>query len=208
MTTMAPPLAPAPPVMVTPAPPATGPEHYRFGMAEYLRMMELGIIPEGTKTELIYGEIFNNMGQNDQHGIAVEQSIRLLTGLIPAPLAIRCQLPLVLAVNIPEPDIVVCTSIAQRKGKHPTAADAYLVVEVSDSTLSFDRTTKVGLYAENAIPEYWIVNLPDDSVEVHTLPDAAGRTYASRVVYGRGQSVPLLVAGQAFGPVPVDALLP
>ncbi len=207
MTTLMVPLAPASPAMM-PAPSSARPIPYRFGVAEYTRMIELGIITEGLKTELIYGEIFNNMGQSDHHGVAVEESNRLLMGIIPSPLAVRGRLPLVLATNIPEPDLVVCTPAKQRNGKHPTASDAYLVVEVSDSSLAFDRTTKLELYAANNIPEYWIVNLPDDCVEVHAQPDAGRRTYTSRIVYDRNHSVPLVVAGQPFGPVPVDALLP
>ena len=95
-----------------------------------------------------------------------------------------------------------------RDDDHPAAADVYLLIEVSDSNLVGDRTTKLELYVENGIVEYWIVNLPDDCVEVYTRPAAAEPRYDSKVVYGRGQSVPLAIAGLAPANIPVDSLLP
>ena len=96
----------------------------------------------------------------------------------------------------------------QRGGRHPNPSETFLVVEVSDSSLAGDRSEKLELFAANGIVEYWIVNLPDECVEVHTRPVASEQRYDSRVVYSRGQNVPLAIAGLAPQAIPVDALLP
>jgi Uma2 family endonuclease len=62
---------------------------------------------------------------------------------------------------------------------HPRPADVYLLVEVSDSTLSKDRTIKLPLYAAHGIPELWIVNLLDKQIEVYTEPH--GNDYLTRI---------------------------
>ena len=199
MTTMAPPMKSAVPIPVWPMP-------HRFTVAEYERMGELGLIPE--KTELIRGEVIDKMPQGKHHSRCVDRLNRLLTVLFPLPMTVRVQSPVVLADSEPEPDFSISTPSESRNDDHPAAADIYLLIEVSDSTLAGDRTTKLKLYAENSIPEYWIVNLPDDCVEVYTRPVAAELRYDSKVVFSRGQSIPLTVAGLAPQAIPVDALLP
>ena len=82
---------------------------------------------------------------------------------------------------MPETDFSISTPSENRDDDHPSAADVYLLIEVSDSTLVGDRTTKLELYAENGIVEYWIVNLSDDCVEVYIRPAAAELRYDSKV---------------------------
>ena len=201
MTTMAPPL----PMRFTPH---TKSSPHLFSVDEYYRMITAGILNEGSKVELIRGEVVDNMSQGDSHSLCLELLTRLLLGLIPLPVSVRCQSPIALGNSLPEPDFTVCTSAKQRGGKHPTAPDVYIVIELSDSSLDKDRTTKLELYAENGLAEYWIVNLPDDCVEVYTQPDAANLRYAMRVIYSRTQSVPVKFGGQDFGALLVDSLLP
>ena len=190
--------------MTTLAPPLR--KTLRLTVDEYERMGELGLIPE--KTELIRGEVVDKMPQGKAHSRCLDRLYRLLTGLFPLPTTVRAQSPVVLADSEPEPDLSISTPSESRNDDHPTAADLYLVIEVSDSTLAGDRTTKLRLYAENGIPEYWIVNLPDDCVEVYTRPVAAEQRYDAKAVYSRGQSVPLNPAGLAAQTVPVDSILP
>ncbi len=195
----------APPLKSTVSLPAW-PMHHRFTVAEYERMGELGLIPE--KTELIRGEVIDKMPQGKDHSRCLDRLMRVLIGLIALPTTVRCQSPVVLTDSMPEPDFSISTPSETRDDEHPAAADIYLLIEVSDSTLTGDRTIKLMLYAENNIPEYWIVSLPDDCVEVYKQPVAAEQRYDSRVVYGRGQSVPLAIAGLAPVSVAVDSILP
>jgi len=179
---------------------------HRFTIAEYDRMGELGLLPE--RTELIRGEVIDKMPHGDPHSMCLELLYRLLVGLLPMPICVRCQSPVLMADSAPEPDFSISTPTSSRSGRRPTADDVYILIEVSDSTLAGDRTTKLELYAENGIVEYWIINLPDDCVEVYTRPIAAELRYEGKAVYSRGQSVPLNVAGLAAQAIPVDSLLP
>ena len=180
----------------------------RFSPAEYGLMIEAGILPPGAKYELIHGEVEDVMGQGDLHAVCIEMLGQLLVEILAGSAAVRGQCPLALSGSTPEPDFVVCPPIKRRGARHPVAAEAFLVIEVSDSSLAYDRTTKLALYAGGGVAEYWIINLSDDCVEVHTQPDAACGTYASRIVYRRNQSLTFTIGTQNSGPVPVDALLP
>lgn len=71
----------------------------------------------------------------------------------------------------PEPDIVAAAyrKDSYRSG-HPTPSEVSLIIEVADSSLEYDRSTKKELYAGAGIPEYWIVNIPDRQLEVFRQP--------------------------------------
>ena len=80
-----------------------------------------------------------------------------------------------------------------------------LIIEVSDTTLRADRL-KARLYAAAGVPNYWIINLVDRQVEVHTDPSPNG--YRSRVVLGPDRSVPVVIEGVEVGRIPVADILP
>jgi Uma2 family endonuclease len=138
-------------------------------------MLDTGILEEGEKAELIDGLIthegmIDRMTQNSHHtmsSILVEDELRLIC---PTTMRVRAGKPLSLINGSePEPDVfIVSGSARDYPGGHPTTA--LLVVEVSDASLRYDRTKKASLYASAGIPEYWIVNLQDRSVEVHREP--------------------------------------
>ena len=77
--------------------------------------------------------------------------------------------------------------MSRRSAQHPRPAEVILVVEVSDSTLKYDRDLKLPLYAEAEIAEVWIVNLPNKIVEVHTKPKFG--LYQLVKIYNRGETV-------------------
>ena len=80
--------------------------------------------------------------------------------------------------NLPQPDVMLVAGPEKVYVDHPRPADVYLLVEVSDSTLTKDRTIKLPLYAAHGIPELWIVNLVDQQIEVYTEPH--GEEYLTR----------------------------
>jgi Uma2 family endonuclease len=84
---------------------------------------------------------------------------------------------------------------------HPSPNEIILLVEVSDSTLSFDRAIKLPLYAKAAIPEVWIINLQEDQIEVHNLPSDKG--YAQIRVFRPGDNIP----HELLGMLEVDKIL-
>ena len=89
----------------------------------------------------------------------------------------------------PEPDYAIINreTYASRTG-NPEPADILLVVEVADSSLEYDREVKAPLYATAGLPEYWIVNLRHDQVEVYTQPNPATGVYDSIQRFGRGKT--------------------
>ena len=91
----------------------------------------------------------------------------------------------------------------------PNAADFGIVIEVSDSSLDFDRRDKGRIYAHAGILVYWIVNVADRQIEVYTNPDPAANPpeYTASAIYLPGQSVPLVLDGIAVGAIPVSEFI-
>jgi Uma2 family endonuclease len=150
---------------------STDPVRKRWTRAELLGATEAGVFRPGARLELIGGEVLERMTpQKSPHATAVRKCERALARVFTSGADVRGQLPLALGdYDEPEPDVaVVPGKIEDYRDEHPTSA--YLVVEVSDSTLKFDRGPKASLYARAGIPEYWIVNLRDEVLEVHRDP--------------------------------------
>lgn len=123
------------------------------------------------------------------HASAVRRTEKACQRLFGDGFDVRCQLPLALGGrNEPLPDIAVVAGSAEDfDDEHPTTA--VLVVEVPDSTLRYDRTTKASLYARAGIPEYWILDLVDRTLEVHRAPQV-DRTQPLRYGYASVEIVP------------------
>src|SRR5205823_4739050 len=147
---------------------------------------ENGVIQEDGKFELIGGELaeegmIDRMAQGEAHVVAVGLVMDSLVALSFPNSHVRVQaaLPIGAASN-PEPD--VCLAPGDRRSFDPLQPHApLLVVEVSDSTLRYDRTTKASLYASGGIADYWIVNLPGRVVVVFREPVAdAGKPFGFR----------------------------
>ncbi len=137
-------------------------------------MISGGVFHPESKLELIDGEIYDVSPQSSRHATAirlVEDALRRVYG---SGFDVRVQLPAALdASSEPEPDVAVVEGGPRDyRDAHPTTA--LLTVEVSDTSLAFDRATKQTVYARNGIPEYWIVNLIDLRVEVYRQPEVDG----------------------------------
>lgn len=181
---------------------------HRFSVDEYERMVELGLVPQSRNVEFIRGEVVQKMPHGELHDTSVEFLNEAFYEALNRTVTIRCQSAIRLDDSEPEPDIVVCVRSRQRGGRHPVPTEIYLVIEVADSSLDGDGTDKLELFAANGIAEYWIVNIPDDCIEVYTRPLTTEMRYDSKVVYGRGQSVPLNVIGLAPSSIAVNSVLP
>jgi Uma2 family endonuclease len=178
---------------------------------EYYRMAEAGVFRPGERVELIGGKIVTMSPQNSPHFTAiclVEDGLRAIFG---TGYVVRVQGPLdVSPSSQPEPDIaVVQGSVRDYASAHPTTA--LLVVEVAESSLSFDRGEKTSLYASADIPEYWVVNLQDNRLEVYRDPvpttgQPYGYGYQSCTHYFAADAVIPLAA--PHGTIKVAALLP
>ncbi len=178
---------------------------------EFQRAYDLGAFGFEARLELIEGDLFRKASQGAAHAWVICAMTEALRGLFPSGHDVRCRLPLILGPRSkPEPDLAVVTgSFNDYKQAHPTTDT--LVVEVSDTTLAMDRSTKAALYARAGIEDYWIVNLPDGVLEVHRQPAAMadqplGHHYRSIIRLTPTDTVSPL--GRPDAAVAVSSLLP
>jgi hypothetical protein len=183
----------------------------RFTVPEYHQMIQAGILTENDPVELIEGWIVPKMRHNPPHDATVDQAQEILQRSLPPGWRVRVQSAITTAESEPEPDLVVTPGPASRYAtRHPEPHEIALVVEVADSSLSFDRGDKCRSYARAAIICYWIVDLIHRRVEVYTDPTGptAAPSYRQHTDYGTADSLPLIVAGQQVALIPVADLLP
>jgi Uma2 family endonuclease len=141
-----------------------------WSKSEYYRLGELGFFA-GEKAELLAGAIMVTSPQNSPHYVALDRVAEVLRLSLGPAVWVRAQGPLDLGLVIePEPDVSVVAGSRDDYPTHPTTA--LLVVEVSDSTLAYDRRGKASLYASGGIADYWIVNLVDNQLEIRRTPIA------------------------------------
>ena len=182
------------------------PVESRYTTQAYFDLVAAGIMRPEDRVELLEGVIIARSPQNPPHAAATSLVDRALREAIGRRAAIRVQLPLLAGpYSAPEPDVaVVPGGESDYYDAHPSTA--LLVVEVADSSLVQDRLTKAAVYATAGIPEYWLVNLRDDCVEVFRVPDPAARRYAEKHLAHRGERLDLVAIAEAS--VAVADILP
>jgi len=165
---------------------------------QYHAMMKAGILREGAPIELIDGLLVQKdrrdarnptMTVGTLHSLAVTKLAHILSTLIAGhPFHVRSQQPATVSeVDEPEPDIaVVHGAFDDFRARHPGPADVALVIEVADSSLTYDRTTKQRLYAVAGIPQYWIVDLTTNQIEVYERPNPSREQYESAARFRAG----------------------
>jgi Uma2 family endonuclease len=181
----------------------------RFSRREVDRMQELGII-DGQRCELIDGELIDKMGQNPPHAQAIRKLFSWLVSLF-GPLQLQMQLPIEVKPadsewSLPEPDVAVLAEGASGDyGKrHPRGDELLLVVEVADTSLRQDLTTKRDLYARAAVAEYWVLDLQSRCLVVHRRP--AQDEYGETVILAEGDAA--ACESRPGQTIPVRDLLP
>ncbi len=144
----------------------------RFSIAEYHRLGELGFFAPDERIELIRGELIIKAAKSTFHSVCNSLLLGELCALARKKAIVRGQEPIILSNNSePEPDVVIARNRSDNYlSSHPEPADILLVIEVSDSTLKYDQRTKLSLYAEAGIANYWIFNLVDNQLEMHSEP--------------------------------------
>lgn len=176
------------------------PATWRWNKKLYYQMAEMGWFQD-KRVELIEGEIIEMSPIGSGHWAAVNLASRRLQEVFGEGFVVSVQSSLDLGPSSElMPDIAVVPGSARDYvGALPKTA--VLVVEVADTSLAYDRTTKADLYAGAGIPEYWIVNLAERQVEVYRQPSArpanAGNTYANRTMYKDDALLAPLAALQA-----------
>lgn len=152
---------------------------HRITVEQYHQMQDNGALRKEDRCELIRGFLVEKPINNPPHASAISRVMKQLMTLLGMDAVIRIQLPITLSDSEPEPDAVLAAGTDDDYNtRHPGPDDVLFLVEVSDSTLAFDRTVKLPLYAEAGIPQYWIINVADKSIEVYAQ-SAAARTPAT-----------------------------
>jgi Uma2 family endonuclease len=178
------------------------PEPHLWTRDEYYQMSEMGLFLE-CRVQLIEGEILEMPAQKNFHALAIgltHEALRLAFG---GGYWIRVQMSLDLSpLSVPDPDLAVVLGNMRdhRTVNNPTTAR--LIVEVSETTLAFDRRRKASLYARVGIADYWIVNLVDRQLEVYRtpVPDSSqryGYGYADKTILTANDFVSPLAASHA-----------
>jgi len=188
-----------------PAPTNPGPDA-RYTSERYFRLVSEGVLEPDDRLELLEGVIVAMAPQGTRHAAVTSGVSEALAEAIGQRAAIRVQMPFLAGrYSVPEPDVAVVPGRWQDYlDRYPTAA--FLVVEVADTSLLQDRITKAEIYAAADIPEYWLVNLRDERIEIFRLPDRGSRKYTVTSVAVRGERIALSALPDAS--VAVDDLLP
>jgi len=147
-----------------------------FTIDEYHRMIESGILSEDDRVELVEGEIIEMAAKGSRHAACVTRITDLFYRYARQSAIIRVQDPVRIGSSSElEPDVALLRLRDDLyANSHPDGNDVLLIVEVSDTTIGYDRGVKLGLYAQANVPEVWIVNLADKVIEVYSQPEGGG----------------------------------
>ena len=158
----------------------------RFSVKEYYLMADAGILSPRDRVELIDGEIVQMAPIGSYHAACVDTLSNLFREMLGRRVIVRVQNPVRLGERSePEPDIALLRPRADAyRDAHPGPDDVMLIVEVSHSTVEYDRDVKTPLYAEAGIPELWLVNLDEDYIDGLSDPNGAGYRTVRRYVRG------------------------
>lgn len=161
----------------------------KFCTDEIYKMMEIGILPEASGWELIDGEIIHRISIGSRHAATVKRLNKILTNSVGNRAIVSVQDPIhVDNHNEPEPDIALLKPSEDFYAEsHPIPKDVLLLIEVSRSTIRYDREIKKTLYAEAEVFEFWLVNLAENTIECYSSPKNG--YYRLTKIVGTGETV-------------------
>jgi Uma2 family endonuclease len=167
---------------------------HHFNVDEYHRMVEVGLLSEDSRVELIEGEIVELSPIGSTHGGTVKRSSAFLNRTLSDAVIVSVQDPIRLSdYSEPQPDIALLKPRKDFYSKsHPTAEDVLVVIEVADTSLNYDRNVKLPLYARAGTPEAWLMVLAKDVIEVHSQPKNGKYQKVQRLKRGKALTSPTL----------------
>lgn len=183
---------------------------WRISVEKYHQMIATGALTESDPVELLEGLLVSKMSRDPQHDGTLHQLLNLLTRALPDQWSARVQSAVTTQDSEPEPDLaVVVAPISTYCTRHPGRDDIGLVVEVANTSLTEDRTIKARVYARERFPIYWIVNLPERLVEVHSSPRGGKLArYQDVATFGEAEKVPVILKGEKLASLRVREILP
>ncbi|QSJ19871.1 Uma2 family endonuclease [Nostoc sp. UHCC 0702] len=158
----------------------------KFTVEQYHKMVESGILAEDDRVELIRGEIIEMSPIGTKHAACVNRLVNLLVQLLGKRVIVAAQNPIALNnKSEPQPDVALLKPRDDFFATaHPQPQDIFLLIEVSDSTVMYDREEKIPLYAEANIIEVWLIDINEQIVEVYQQPTAAGYQHMQKFTSG------------------------
>ena len=148
------------------------PAPYRFTVKDWHRLGDAGVFDEEKRLELLDGEIIAMSPIGNRHAVATCNLIEFFADNNRRRYVVSPGNPIEAdQFSEPVPDLMLLPRAQKTARRHPLTNEAFLVVEISDSTLSYDRGRKLRKYAKSGVQEYWIVNLQDDVIEVYRSPE-------------------------------------
>ncbi|QLE58822.1 Uma2 family endonuclease [Nostoc sp. TCL26-01] len=168
----------------------------RFSLEEYRKLTDLGFFHEDDHIELINGELIQMASKGTAHATCLRKLLKELPGIIRDRATLQSQAPITIPPNSePEPDFAIIKNRSDDYlSAHPSPADVLLVMEIADSSLTYDQDIKIPLYAQAGISDYWIFNLFDNYLECYGEPyqDSQGKYgYANKRIVLPNQLIAL-----------------
>jgi Uma2 family endonuclease len=158
------------------------PRRHPITVGEYFRLGETGVLDPQARVELIEGEIIDMPPIGAPHASKTNRLIDLLTAAVRGRAIVSAQNPVILGnLSAPEPDLALLRYRDDYYAQaHPRPEDCLLLIEVADSSLAYDRNTKLPLYARFQIPEFWIVDIAGGHLDIHREPEGGRYTHQAR----------------------------
>jgi Uma2 family endonuclease len=167
------------------------PTKHLTNLDEWRRLGEANIFPPESRLELINGEILEMAPIGFNHAGHVIRLLNFFAPLVGNNALVNAQNPLQLGdLSESEPDFMLLKPNDDfYSSRHPNADDVLLLIEVADSSLTFDQNQKLHLYASHGVPDYWLLNLNDSCLEVYRKPN--GEVYAEKTTLRAGDTITL-----------------
>jgi len=164
---------------------------FRLNVSQYHQMSEVGIFSENDKVELINGEIIEMSPIGRRHTACVNRLNSVFSQLLGKKVIIAVQNPIILNnLSEPEPDIALLQPRADfYESGHPQPQDIFLLIEVADSSLEYDRDVKTPLYASSGITEVWLVDIYEQAIIVYRYPSKNGYSDIQKLSRGEKMSI-------------------
>lgn len=183
---------------------------WQISRERYHELIDAGMFADD-RVELIHGYIIRKMAVNPPHILVLKLLVRYLIRLLSADWHLSFQDPIATDDSEPEPDIAVIRGDPlDYADRLPQGDELGLVIEISATTLAYDRKVKTALYAAAGIEQYWIVDVEGRLVEVHTNPVVweDNAEYLDKQIYDDGELIMVTIDGQAFGEIAVAQIMP
>ena len=183
----------------------------RFSVARYRKMIETGILDTNDKVELLEEYVVLKMPKNPPHDGTITMVQRVLHRIVPSDWVIRTQLSLELPDSQPEPVFLIARGdVREYFQRHPSARDLGIVMEVANTSLMRDTKDKARIYARAGVPVYWVIDVTNRKIMLHSQPSGPSDApaYADVRTIQPPDVVPFVLDGVTVATIPAADLLP